>query len=41
MKEINWAYEVLKDYIFNYKFMFSEDEVNRQYPESFFKKYKV
>ena len=41
MKKINWAYEVLKDYILNYKFTFSSDEVSRQYPESFFQKYKV
>jgi len=41
IQEINWAYEVLKDYITNFKFTFSEDEILRQYPEEFLKKFKV
>jgi len=41
MKEINWAYEILRDYIQNYKFTFNEEEIKKQYPESFFKQYKV
>ncbi|WP_459886357.1 molecular chaperone DnaJ [Caminibacter profundus] len=41
MKEINWAYRVLKEYVENYRFTFSEDEILRQYPEEFLKKFKV
>ena len=39
--EINRAYEILKDYIKNYKFTFSEDEILKQYPSEFLKKFKV
>ncbi|WP_456479382.1 DnaJ domain-containing protein [Nautilia sp.] len=39
--EINRAYEILKNYTKNYKFSFSEDEITRQYPEEFLKKFKV
>ena len=39
--EINRAYEILRDYIRNYKFTFSEDEILRQYPGEFLKKFKV
>jgi len=39
--KINEAYEVLKDYIKNYKFTFSEEEISRQYPAEFLKKFKV
>jgi len=39
--EINRAYEILKDYIKNYKFTFCEDEILRQYPDEFLKKFKV
>jgi DnaJ-class molecular chaperone len=39
--EINRAYEILKDYIRNYKFTFSEDEILKQYPHEFLKKFKV
>ncbi|WP_459978227.1 J domain-containing protein [Nautilia lithotrophica] len=39
--EINRAYEILRDYIRNYKFTFSEDEILRQYPSEFLKKFKV
>jgi len=39
--EINKAYEILRDYIRNYKFTFSEDEILRQYPSEFLKKFKV
>jgi len=39
--EINRAYEILKDYIKNYKFSFSEEEIQRQYPHEFLKKFKV
>jgi len=41
MKEINEAYRVLKNYIKNFKFTFSEDEIKRQYPEEFQKNFKV
>ena len=41
MREINWAYEILKDYILNYKFSFTFDEISKQYPDSFMKKFKV
>ena len=41
MKKINWAYEVLKEYILNYKFTFSSDEISKQYPDAFLQKYKV
>jgi len=41
MKEINWAYRVLKEYVENYRFTFSEDEILRQYPEEFLNKFKV
>jgi len=39
--EINKAYEILRDYVKNYKFTFSEDEILRQYPSEFLKKFKV
>jgi DnaJ-class molecular chaperone len=41
MAKLNWAYEVLINYIKNYKFTFSEEEILRQYPEEFLKKFKV
>ncbi|WP_457562630.1 J domain-containing protein [Caminibacter pacificus] len=41
IKEINMAYEILKDYIMNFRFTFSEDEILRQYPDEFLKKFKV
>jgi hypothetical protein len=41
MKEINTAYKILKNYITNYKFTFSEDEIKKQYPEEFQKNFKV
>jgi hypothetical protein len=41
MARLNWAYEVLINYIKNYKFTFSEEEILRQYPEEFLKKFKV
>ncbi len=33
MREINEAYTVLKQYIFNYKFSFSDEEIMKQFPE--------
>jgi len=41
MKEINWAYKTLKEYVYQYKFTFSEEEIIRQYPDEFIKKFKV
>ncbi len=41
MQEINWAYGVLKKYIENYKFLFSEDEIIRQIPSEYIKKFRV
>jgi len=39
--EINKAYEILRDYIRNYKFLFTEEEIQKQYPQEFLKKFKV
>ena len=33
MVEINRAYEILKEYIENYKFSFSEEEILKQFPQ--------
>ncbi len=33
MREINEAYTVLKQYIFNYRFSFSDEEIMKQFPE--------
>ena len=33
MVEINRAYNILKEYMTNYKFTFSEEEINKQFPE--------
>jgi len=41
MKELNRAYEILKNYIENYKFTFNDEEIQRQYPEEFIKKFRV
>jgi len=41
IKEINKAYNILKEYIENYKFMFSEEEIFKQYPSEFIKKFRV
>ena len=41
MKELNRAYEILKNYIENYKFTFSDEEIQKQYPEEFIKKFRV
>jgi DnaJ-class molecular chaperone len=41
MKELNWAYKILIDYVENYKFSFSEDEISRQYPGEFIKKFRI
>ena len=41
MQEINWAYMVLKNYIENYKFLFNEEEILRQFPYEYIKKFKV
>ncbi len=41
MQEINWAYTVLKHYIENYKFMFTQDEIIKQLPNEYIKKFKV
>lgn len=41
MQKLNKAYEVLRDYINNYKFSFSEDEISRQFPEDFIKKFRI
>ncbi|MCH9812404.1 MAG: J domain-containing protein [Epsilonproteobacteria bacterium] len=34
MQEINDAYAVLKQYIFHYRFSFSDEEIMKQFPES-------
>lgn len=41
MKDINEAYNVLKKYIENYKFTFSEEEITKQCPDEFIKKFRV
>jgi hypothetical protein len=41
MKEVNKAYNILKDYIMNFKFSFSEDEIKKQYPNEFIKNFRV
>jgi len=41
MKEVNKAYNILKDYIMNFKFSFSEDEIKKQYPDEFIKNFRV
>ena len=33
MVEINEAYAVLKQYVFNYRFSFSDEEIMKQFPE--------
>ncbi len=35
MSGINWAYEILKEYIENFRYTFDEEEIQKQYPESF------
>ncbi len=35
MSEINSAYEVLKNYIENYRYSFDEEEIYKQYPENY------
>lgn len=32
MEEINSAYRILKEYIENYKFSFSDEEIEKQFP---------
>ena len=41
MKKINEAYKILKEYVENYKFMFNEEEVTKQRPDEFIKKFRV
>jgi len=41
IKKINWAYEILSEYIKNYRFSFTEDEIIRQYPGEFNKKFRI
>jgi DnaJ-class molecular chaperone len=33
MQSINEAYAVLKQYVFNYRFSFSDEEIAKQFPE--------
>jgi curved DNA-binding protein CbpA len=35
MIAINQAYELIKEYIENFRFSFDEEEINKQYPESY------
>ena len=41
MQKLNEAYEIIKNYIQNYKFTFSEEEISRQFPEEFIKKFRI
>ena len=34
MKALNEAYALLKHYVFHYRFSFSDEEIQKQYPES-------
>jgi DnaJ-class molecular chaperone len=34
MREINEAYEILKSYAKNFRFTFSSEEIDKQFPES-------
>ena len=34
MAKINWAYDVLREYVENYRFSFSEEEIMRQFPHA-------
>ncbi len=34
MQKLNEAYTLLKEYVFHYRFSFSDEEVQKQYPES-------
>ena len=37
MKEINEAYKILKEYIENYRFSFTEEEILKQFPNENYK----
>ncbi|MEO1958318.1 MAG: hypothetical protein ABGX23_02070 [Nautiliaceae bacterium] len=39
MQELNWAYDILKNYMLNYKFTFSKNEIESQYPDEFYKRF--
>jgi len=42
MKQLNESYKILKDYVQNFKFTFSDEEIIRQFPEEFIKyKFRV
>ncbi len=42
MREINEAYDLLKKYANNFRFSFSEEEIERQFPESkYAKNYRI
>ncbi len=34
MRKLNEAYALLKNYIFHYRFSFSDEEIQKQYPEN-------
>ncbi len=34
MQALNEAYALLKEYIFHYRFSFSDEEIKKQFPES-------
>jgi len=35
MAQINKAYETVKEYMENFRFSFDDEEINKQYPESY------
>jgi len=35
MRQINASYELLKNYVKNFRFSFSEEEVEKQFPQDF------
>ncbi len=42
IRDINQAYEILTNYIQNFRFTFSEEEIKRQFPESdYADKYRI
>lgn len=41
MQEITTAYKILKEYVNNYRFTFSKDEIVSQYPDAMLEKFRT
>ena len=41
MQEITNAYKILKDYVNNFRFTFSKDEITSQYPDAMMEKFNT